>query len=237
MKGDDELSKYEMNAKMGQTTGQKNPGCSDKAGLEEQGKASEEDTYVINKPVTIRIVRSPEDEGYRIVEEYDEPMVSRIFAKVGKEYGIEASAAFAPFDDPKFRWCGFGAQLNPRLVPEGTTGSLTRFRYEVSDYFQDAPESVLEGFARTAILGSLKHDLEFSEETIRWLNAPGFSEKNRPSSLRGRGSSDPKMGSTRASRRQSAGSWRRILWRGTQASRSHGRRFRRRKRAGGRRTS
>ncbi len=151
MKGDDELSKCLMNANIGQVMGQNSPSCSDKASFEEQGKASEEETYVIKKPVTVRIVRSPDNEEYRIVKECEEPMVSRIFAKVGKEYGIEASAAFAPFDDPKFRWCGFGARLNPRLVPEGSTGSLTRIRFEVSDYFQDAPESVLEGFARTAI--------------------------------------------------------------------------------------
>lgn len=125
------------------------------------------------------VARFYKDEEYRIVDEPEEQMVSRIFAMVGKEHGIEASAVFAPFDNLKFRWCGFGAKLNPRLVPEGRTGSITRVRFEVSDYLQDAPESVLESIARTVILRFLKHDSVFSEETIRWLSALEFSEKHR----------------------------------------------------------
>ncbi len=50
----------------------------------------------------------------------------------------------------------------------------------MTDYLQDAPESVIEAFARMVFTKILYRELEYSEEIIRWLNAPEFSEKNRP---------------------------------------------------------
>ncbi len=153
MNGDNELSKYEMNANMGQTM------CLSCRSDTAVQRASEED--VNNKQAT-----------FRIVDESEEPMVSRIFARIGMEYGITATAAFAPFSGLKFNRSVFRVKVD--------IGSLIVVCFEVSDYMQDAPESVLEGFARSVIVTYLGSGFEFSEETLRWMNAPEFSEKHRP---------------------------------------------------------
>ncbi len=104
------------------------------------------------------------DEECTIVDEPDEHTLSGIFARVGVEFGLRATAEFVPFADLKFNWHGKGDV----------------FRFWVSDYFQDAPENVLEAFARTLFMMNVGTYNGFSEETIRWLSAPEFSEKHKP---------------------------------------------------------
>ncbi len=124
------------------------------------------DRAVVEKPedrVVIVEPKAPEEDVFIIVDEPGEHTLSGIFANVGREYGITATAEFVPFDDLKFNW-----------YRKGDT-----FLFLVSDFFQDAPESVLESFARTLFLINAGTYNGFEEETIRWLSAPEFSVKHR----------------------------------------------------------
>ena len=160
MKVDDELSKKEMNTNKGQTMCPDGSKQCDKA----VGNAPEVVEYVINEPVTSWDGRPLVHEEYILLFDSKAPMVSRVFAMVGMEYGVNASAEFAPFHDLYFNW----------------SGNDTRFRFWVSDFLQDAPEGVLEGIARTFFSTLAGNHEGFPEETVRWLKSPEFLEKHRP---------------------------------------------------------
>ncbi len=91
-------------------------------------------------------------------------MLNDVFAKVGEEYGYEATAEFSSFRDVKMKW----------------VRTSTWSDFQVSDYLQDAPENVLESLARTVFSRLQGDDNGYSKETVAWLAAPEFSEKHRP---------------------------------------------------------
>lgn len=86
MKVDDELSKKEMNTNKGQTMCPDGSKQCDKA----VGNAPEVVEYVINEPVTSWDGRPLAYEEYILLFDPEAPMVSRVFAMVGMEYGVTA---------------------------------------------------------------------------------------------------------------------------------------------------
>ncbi len=134
----------------------------DKA-VSEESKGAPEWEYRINEPVPPRNARASDDEEYRIVEDPEMHTLSGIFARVGAEFGLNATAFFSPMREMKISWIGFSSI----------------FRFEVSDFLQGAPESIIESLARTTIFKMMRIDADFPEEVERWLTAPEFSERHR----------------------------------------------------------
>ena len=160
MKVDDRSSKNGMNTNTDRTMYPDGSKQCDKA----VEIAPEVVKYVIIEPVTFWVGRDLEYEACILHFDPGAPMVSRVFAMVGMEYGVNASAEFAPFHDLYFNW----------------SGNDTRFRFWVSDFLLDAPEDVLEGIARTFFSTLAGNHEGFPEETVRWLKSLEFLEKHRP---------------------------------------------------------
>ncbi len=91
--------------------------------------------------------------------------LTRIMAEVGKEYGYrEVTAEFAEYRDFKIRW----------------TRNSHWAEFQISDYLDDAPESVLRGLARTVFAKIKGQDADYPDDVTDWMTAPEFVENHRP---------------------------------------------------------
>lgn len=86
------------------------------------------------------------------------------FKEVGNDFGFrDVSASFAPFRDLKVKWAR----------------SYNWINFEISDYLESAPKTVIEGLART-ILSRIRGDEdEYPEETVEWLTSHEFRIMNQ----------------------------------------------------------
>ncbi len=91
--------------------------------------------------------------------------LTRIMAEVGKEYGYrEVTAEFTEYRDFKIRW-----SRNSHWA-----------EFQISDYLDDAPESVLRGLARTIFAKIRGQDVDYPDDVTDWLTAPEFAVNHRP---------------------------------------------------------
>lgn len=95
--------------------------------------------------------------------------LTEAFANVGKEYGYDTvNAGFSEFREFKIKW----------------TRSLGWADFEVTDYVEDAPQSVMEGLAETIFMKiSRKAVNEYPKAMMDWLITDDFVEKKRPTYL------------------------------------------------------
>lgn len=99
-----------------------------------------------------------------------EDVLKTKFSEIGKEFGYDSvEAQFMAFKDLKIRW--------------SRTYRWADFR--VSDYFQDAPEEVMDGLCRSLYskIGGTE-DSEYPKAMYQWVSDPDFARRNQPVYIR-----------------------------------------------------
>jgi len=97
-------------------------------------------------------------------------MLTAIFKRIGNNFGFEkVEAEFVSFKEMKVRW----------------QRSYKWADFKISDYLENAPESVIEGLC-TSLFSKIMGEEEggYSQDMCDWLTAPEFSERCQPIYLR-----------------------------------------------------
>ena len=98
--------------------------------------------------------------------ETKEQQLTNAFSTIGKEHGYDnVSADYSAFREFKVKWrrsCGWA-------------------EFEVSDYMNDAPQSVLNGVAETIFSRiSRQSRREYPKEMLEWLASDEFVKRKQP---------------------------------------------------------
>lgn len=92
--------------------------------------------------------------------------LGKIFEKVGKKYGYDkVGAEFVAYRDFKVKW----------------TRSYKWAEFQVSDYLTDAPDTVIEGLAKTLFerIAGISID-PYPKEMTDWITSPEFKKNKQP---------------------------------------------------------